>query len=231
MKYFERDYLQLKSAIAEMGIMAAKMNHDSIRSLLEKDSKLALEVIEKDSEIDALDISIEELCMKILALYEPKAIDLRNILTASRIIVDLERIGDYCVNICRETLDLNRIEYTAPFDSLIDIESMRDKSSKMIRDVMTAYFERDLDIAEKTILEDDAVDKLHAKILTDLLTEKTEHSGQVQSILKILVICRSLERIADHVVNIAEMVHFMVTGNSIRHSKLKRSNNEQNTSN
>lgn len=224
MRFYEKEFIELKTNIAEMGIIAANMNHDAIRSLINSNTELAIETIEKDKEIDRLDIRIEELCMKILALFEPKAIDLRYILSASRIIVDLERMGDYCVNICKEVIRLSKPGNELSIKPFAEIQTMCDISTGMTRDVIKAYFDQDVKLANRIIQEDDIIDKLHDQILTDLITKQGEQA--VEGILRLMVICRSLERIADHAVNIAEMVHFMVTGINIRHNHQLGINNE-----
>jgi phosphate transport system protein len=226
MRFYEKEYIELKTNIAEMGIIAANMNHDAIKSLVSANTELAIETIKKDKEVDQLDIQIEELCMKILALFEPKAIDLRYILSASRIIVDLERIGDYCVNICKEVIRLSKPGNELPIKPFAEIQTMSNISTAMTRDVIKAYFDQDIELANRIIEEDDTIDKLHDQILTDLIIQQSEQVVAVEGILRLMVICRSLERIADHAVNIAEMVHFMVTGVNIRHNHELGNSNE-----
>ncbi len=219
----EREYIELKGLMAQMSAKVTIMIEQAIQALAEQNTALAKSTIELDIEVDILDIKIEEICIKILALYEPKAIDLRYILTASRIIVDLERIGDYCVNICRELINITQSSSMKP---TADLFQMGEIAIEMIKDSIEAFFHKDTQLAQEVISEDDKIDALNDKVLQDLLGCATDESKNVQSIMRLMVITRSLERIGDHATSIGEFVYFMVKGKIIRHAESLKKNNE-----
>ena len=223
MKYHEKEYLELKTLLADMSKQATEMIHSSIQALVKHDSDLANSVIARDDELDQLDIRIDELCMKILALFEPKAIDLRNILTVSRIIVDLERIGDYCGNIGKEVIRINQLPQVKPY---IDLPLMGESAAAMLKDAVDAYFKEDTSLALDVIQRDDIIDELHRKIISELLDYVSNDPEKTRGSISLMFVTRSIERIADHATNIAELVYFMVTGKIIRHTKINPSEQE-----
>lgn len=209
------EYLELKKMLAKMSQLSTSMIEDSIVSLVDRDSTLAEEVIKRDDEVDAYDTQIDEFCLKALALYEPKAVDLRFITTALRIIVDLERIGDHCVEISKEVIKLNQVPPIKPY---IDLPKMADSASSMVKNSVTAYFNKDVKLAFSVIKKDDYIDNLHSQILRELITYLAEDIRKTKGAISLMFITRSLERIADHATNIAELVYFMVTGKIIKHT-------------
>lgn len=209
------EYLELKKMLAKMSQLSTSMIEDSITSLVDRDSSLAEEVIKRDDEVDAYDTQIDEFCLKALALYEPKAVDLRFITTALRIIVDLERIGDHCVEISKEVIMLNQIPPIKPY---IDLPKMAESASSMVKNAVTAYFNKDLKLAFSVIKKDDYIDNLHGQILRELITYLAEDIRKTKGAISLMFITRSLERIADHATNISELVYFMVTGKIIKHT-------------
>ena len=223
LRHQEREYTDLRSQIAEMGNAVSTMVLDSVRSLVDRDNALAKAVIRQDDKIDHLDVQIDEHCLRIFALYEPKAIDLRFIIAATRIIVDLERIGDHCVDICKEVLKLNRVPQVKPY---IDLPRMGDLAAKMVTDSVNCYLEKDAKGSLELIRRDDEVDHLNNQILRELVTYLVEDLKKNQAIFSLMLVAKGLERIADYTTNIAENVYFMVTGDIIRHSPLKENVNE-----
>lgn len=127
----EKEYVQLKGMLAEMATLASSMVSDSIKALVNRDTDLAEKVIDKDELLDQLDVDIDEHCIRMLALFEPKAVDLRYIITATRIIIDLERVGDHCVSMCRGIVKLNNEPQLKPY---IDLPKMAEMSISMIND-------------------------------------------------------------------------------------------------
>lgn len=217
------EYLEVKTQIAAMSSLAREMVSDSIKALVENDTVLAEKVIKKDMKMDELDVKTDELCLKILALYEPKAIDLRYIITALRIISDLERVGDHCTNICEEVIEISQMPRVKPY---IDIPRMADYSAQMIKDAVDAYFNRDIKLAMEVIKRDDFVDDLNGQVIRELLTYLAEDIRKTKAALSLIFISNNLERIADHATNIAELVYFMVTGKIARHGKWEESRDE-----
>lgn len=226
MKYHQQEYIELRTLIAEMSLTVTQMLRDSLGALVNRDTTLALRVIERDDEVDRLDNAIDTICLRTIALYQPKATDLRYVMTASRIIVDLERIGDLCVDICKEIINLNDIAQIKPY---VDIPIMVAHASKMIQDAVDAFFTRDIERAERVIALDDFIDDLHGQVLRELLTYILEDVSNTRGSIWLMFIVRSLERVADHATNIAEQVVFMVTGRNIRHKSLQEGKHEPNT--
>lgn len=214
MKKVDQEYIQLKTMLASMCQLTTSMLEDASKALVNRDSALADKVIERDDEVDALDTSIDEHCLKVLALYEPKAIDLRFVITALRIIVDLERVGDHCTKIAKEVKKLNQSPPVKPY---IDLPYMADATVAMLQDAITAYFNRDIEAAIEIIKRDDVIDRLDDKITQELLTYMNADMEITRNIISLMFITRSIERIADYATNIAEMIYFMVTGEIIKH--------------
>lgn len=217
MSQHESEYIKLKALIAEMAKECETMITGSVKSLVERDSDLSKEIIEWDDKVDMLDVEVDKLCSKILALYEPKAIDLRFVLTAVRIIVDLERIGDYCVDICKEVIRLNKIPKVKPY---IDLPKMGEAAVEMLNNAVNAYFNKDTAAAYAVMKRDDYIDDLHSQIIRELLTYIAEDLKKTSGVISLMQITRCIERIADHATNIAELVFFMVEGKVVRHQKL-----------
>ncbi len=228
MRHHDTEYVELKGLIADMSSSVSTMVRDSVKSLVDRDSDLARAVIQRDDHVDSLDVEIDQHCMKIFALFEPKAVDLRFIMAANRIIVDLERVGDHCVSICKEVIRINEHPQIKPY---IDLPKMGEIASDMVEEAVHCYLERQSDAALEVIQKDDAVDHLNNQILRELLTYLAEDMKKTQVIFSLMMIAKGLERIADYATNIAENVFFMVTGDVIRHKPLEEVTDETDTGN
>jgi phosphate transport system protein len=216
MKPLDNMIQEIKNQLADMTDHVTTMISDVIVSLVERDNEIAEKVIKMDEYVDQLDNKIEDTCLNALALYEPKAIDLRFIVTTLRIIVDLERIGDYCVDIAEETIKLNQIPPIKPY---IDLPKMANYSAEMVKNAINSFFAKDHKVALKVIKDDDYIDNLNNQILRELLTYIIEDFRKTKGCLSLIFISKNLERIADHATNIAEMVYFISKGENIRHKK------------
>jgi len=214
----EKEYVQLKGMLAEMATLASSMVSDSIKSLVERDSDLARKVIEKDEHLDQLDVDIDEHCIRMLALFEPKAVDLRYIITATRIIIDIERVGDHCVSMCRDILKINDEPQLKPY---IDLPKMAENAIDMINDSLQAFFDGDTKLAFEVIRRDNAIDQLNDQVIRELLTYSMEDIKTLHTVLALMNLSRRIERVADHATNIAEMVYYMVEGKIIRHTYIE----------
>ncbi|MCX8083627.1 MAG: phosphate signaling complex protein PhoU [Calditerrivibrio sp.] len=221
MKQIENLISEVKGNLAEMTDMVTDMITMCIKSLVERDNEIAENIIAMDDKVDELDVKIEEMCLDGLALYEPKATDLRFVVTALRIITDLERIGDHCVDIAKEIIKLNQIPPIKPY---IDLPKMADYSAEMVKNAVNSFFAKNPKDALKVIKGDDYVDNLNNQILRELLTYIVEDFRKTKGCLSLIFISRSLERIADHATNIAETVYFMARGENIRHKKYNELN-------
>jgi phosphate transport system protein len=184
-------------------------------ALLERDSTLAQEVIDGDRQVNAYDVEVDEKCVELLALYQPTAGDLRFITTAMKIVTDLERIGDQAVNIAQRALELNQEPQLKPY---IDLPRMADRAQRMVKESLDAFVARDTELARRVCGEDAEVDALKEQIFRELLTFMMEDARTIPRAIRLILISRFLERVADHATNIAEMVIYMVESKMVRHT-------------
>jgi phosphate transport system protein len=215
-KKYEEDLKKLREDILYMGGLVENQIQRAVSSLVERDSPLAETIIQRDHEVNRLDVEIDDLCIRLLALHQPAARDLRFITTALKITTDLERIGDMAVNICERALELNTEPQLKPY---IDIPRMAQTSERMIRESLDAFVREDTTLALKVCKDDQEVDDLNSQIFRETITFMIEDPHTINRAIKISSISKYLERIADHATNIAEMVVFLVKGKSIRHMK------------
>lgn len=206
---FDEQLQHLQQRLLEMGAFVETMLDKAVRALRDQDVNLAREVIRADDIADDMDIEIEQHCMRLLALQQPMSKDLRTIGTVMKVIADVERIGDYSVDIARTAIRLAESEYFKP---LVDIPKMAQLVRAMLRQALKALIERDLDMVAEVIDRDEQVDKMWYGLfeeLEEIIQQRPEVAPQA---LPLLLVARYLERIADHVVNIAERVAYMETG-------------------
>jgi phosphate transport system protein len=216
MTIFDEELMHLKELVLKMGGMVQSAIKDSIHSLVERDSELARKVIEKDPLVNALDVQIDEESIRLIALRQPTAGDLRFITTAMKITTDLERMGDLAEDISERAIELNE---EPPLKPYIDIPRMAEISQGMLRDVLDAFVKEDTSVAYDVIKRDDEVDNLTVQVFNELLFFMIQDPRAVSRAIKITYIAKYLERIADHATNIAEMVVYMVQGKMIRHTE------------
>lgn len=214
MAIFDEELRNLKDKILKMGFSVEAAIRDSIKSLVERDSGLAREVIRNDHQVNALDVEIDEESIRLIAIRQPKAGDLRFITTAMKITTDLERMGDLAVDISERAIELNE---EPPLKPYIDIPRMAEIAQGMLRDVLDAFVRKDTSLAYDVINHDDEVDNLNLQIFHELLLFMIRDPKLVSRAVKITYISKYLERIADHATNISEMVVYMVEGKMIRH--------------
>jgi phosphate transport system protein len=210
---YEEELAHLRQLILEMGGLVERQIGDAAASLASSDRELAERTIERDHQVNRYDVDIDEECLRLLALHQPAAKDLRLITTSLKITTDLERVGDMAVNICERAIDLS--ETPAPLQ--VDLPRMADTVRKMLRESLDAFVREDTDLALSVCKEDDTIDAMHAQMFADLLGRMTRDPSVVVVGTAHLFVSKYLERIADHATNIAEMVIFMVKGKSIRH--------------
>jgi len=199
-----------------MGGLVEDQIQRAIKSLVDRDSDTANIIIERDHEVNRLDVDIDDLCIRLLALHQPAGRDLRFITTGLKITTDLERIGDMAVNICERALELNQEPQLKPY---IDIPRMAHIAEGMIRESLDAFVREDTDLALKVCKDDEQVDQLNSQIFREVISFMIGDPLTINRAMKISSVSKYLERIADHATNIAEMVIFMVKGKSIRHMK------------
>ena len=210
---YEEQLAHLRQLILEMGGLVERQIGDATASLASADRALAEQTIERDHQVNRYDVDIDEECLRLLALHQPAARDLRLITTSLKITTDLERIGDMAVNISERAIDL----CDKPAALQLDLPRMADTVRKMLRESLDAFVREDADLALSVCKEDDTIDALHAQMFADVLGRMTADPSLVVVGTTQLFVSKYLERIADHATNIAEMVIFMVKGKSIRH--------------
>jgi len=206
---------ELRQSILVMGGKVELMIANSVKSLVDRDTPLAVSTIAFDHEVNAAEIAIDEHCLELLALRQPAARDLRFITITLKIVTDLERMGDQCANIAKRARDLNE---EPPLKPYIDIPRMAHWVEVMVKQALDAFVSGDADLAVKVCQDDSFVDDLNSQIQRELLTFMIEDPTTISRAMKLNYISKSLERIADHATNISEMVIFMVKGKDIRHT-------------
>ncbi|MGO9613560.1 MAG: phosphate signaling complex protein PhoU [Dissulfurispiraceae bacterium] len=215
MSIFDDELQQLKEKILKMGSLVEDAIKNSIHALVNRDNMLAVKVIDNDKIVNMLDVEIDEESIRLIALRQPKASDLRFITTAMKITTDLERMGDLAVNIAERALELNEEPLLKPY---IDIPKMRAIAQGMTRDALDAFVRKDKQLATDVIMRDDEVDDLRDAILRELAFFMVQDPTTVTRAMKITFIAQYLERIADHATNLAEMVIYLIEGKIIRHT-------------
>ncbi|MCJ7823013.1 MAG: phosphate signaling complex protein PhoU [Armatimonadetes bacterium] len=206
---FDEQLQELEGRLVEMGRFVASMLEKAVRALEEHDVELAREAIAEDDRADEMDLEIEQHCMRLLALQQPMSRDLRTIGTVMKVIADVERIGDYSVDIAKTAIKLADTEYFRPLE---DIPRMAEMVRTMLQRALEALVAHDLALVAQVVDCDDAVDKLWYKVLDDVEKAMQERSDIVPQAVALLLVARYLERVADHTVNIAERTAYMETG-------------------
>ena len=217
MAIFDNELKELRQNILKLGCMVENAIRDSVKALVERDSELAKEVIQRDHLVNALDVKIDEECVRLIALRQPMASDLRLITTAMKITTDLERMGDLAVNIAERTIELNEEPQLKPF---VNIPRMAEISQSMVRDSLDSFVTGCSRLPYEVIKRDDEVDDLTVRNFEELLSFMIQDPKNIPFAVKRTYIAKYLERIADHATNICEMIIYMCKGKMIRHTEL-----------
>ena len=212
--HFQEELEQLKTRLLEMGGLAEDRVRLAVKGLVDRDVPIVERVLAGDGPINQLHIEIDSRCVKLLALHQPMAVDLRAILSAVKINTDLERVGDLAVNIAEAA---TRYVTHPPVKPLIDIPRMGALAQSMLRDALDAFVRRDIALAQRVLERDDHLDALKSEVFRELLTHMRRDPGVVEPALDLLLVSRHLERIGDHATNVAEDVIFMVSALDVRH--------------
>lgn len=205
----KKELKNLEKNLLEMGRIVEEMLHGCTEALAKRDARLAAEVIDKDDEVDDLNWSIEEKCLELIALQQPMASDLRTIAAAMKIITDVERCGDYAVDIAKTARQLSEGERVAVIG---EIPQMARIVMDMMRQSLEGFVGRDVEKIQTMIDEDDVVDRMYKELHEKIADEVLRRPELVRSAFHALLIIRYLERIADHITNVGERVYYMVTG-------------------
>lgn len=214
MTVFDDELQHIKEKLLKMGSLVEDSIKSSIEALVDRDNELARKIIDRDRMVNTLDVEIDEESIRVIALRQPMAGDLRFITTAMKITSDLERMGDLAVNIAERALELNEEPILKPY---IDIPRMKEIAQGMTRDALDAFVRKDKKLAMDVIMRDDEVDDLKHDVLEELAFLMAQDPSTVSRAMKVSFVAQYLERIADHATNMAEMVIYLVDGKIIRH--------------
>ncbi len=212
-KRYEEDLSRLRRSLVEMGGLVERQIGDAVRSFLGGDRPLGETTIVRDHEVNHYDVDVDDQCLRLLALHQPAARDLRFITTVLKITTDLERIGDLAVNVCERGLEIGGSE-RAP---ALDLLPLADLARRLLRESLDAFVHEDVNLALKVCQDDDEVDAMHRRMVEDALAGLRGGTEAAVEMVAHLFVSKYLERIGDHATNIAEMVVFLVKGRSIRH--------------
>ena len=213
-RHFETELQALKNRLLGMGALVEERVHQAMQALMERRVDAAEAIVAGDGEVNDLQIEIDDRCLKLLALQNPMASDLRLITAAMKINADLERIGDQAVNIAENAV---KVAAAPPLRPIIDLPRMAELAEAMTRDSLDAFVRRDSELARDILARDDEVDQLKDQIFRVLLTHMMADPGTIERALGLILVSRNLERIADHATNIAEDVIFIAEAKDVRH--------------
>ncbi len=215
-KAYEAELRALREKLLEMGGLVERAIAASVRAITERDSAVAEQVKTRDREINRMEVDIDGMCRRVLALRQPAASDLRFITTALKIVVDLERMGDLAVNVAERALDLNQ---APPLGPLHELSKIAELAEAQLKKALDAFVTGDVPKAEEVLGGDELIDALYLKIFNDMLARMMEDSKNIRRATAVMFAAKHLERFGDHAVNLAEMVVYMVRGKDIRHPR------------
>jgi phosphate transport system protein len=211
LRHFDEELQALKEKILMMGGLVEGQVADAVRSLTERDSDLARLVIRNDHRVNALDVEVDEHCLRLFALHQPAARDLRFITTAMKISTELERMRDLAENIAERAVELNEEPQLKPY---IDLPRLANWTMRMVKDSLDAFVNSEASLARKVCADDDFVDGLTEQLFRELLSFMLENPNAITRAIRLTFIGKYIERIADHATNVAELVVYMVEGKS-----------------
>jgi len=215
MRYLHEQLQDVLKQITIMGSLTESMIGLAMRVLVERDDSFAEDVMRKEDEVNALQVSIDEASINLIATQQPVGKDVRRLFMASKIVTDLERVADQAKNICQNA---RFVLAQPPLKPMVDLPIMAEIAQKMVRDALTAVIERDVALAERVMHEESKVDAFRDQVFRTLLTYMMADPGTIQRALSLILISRNIERIGDHAANIAEEAIYIVQGRDIRHS-------------
>ena len=217
-QHFPEQLELLSEKVLRLGGMAEEAIGNSVRALVGRDSVIANEVLRGDRVIDKLELEIDDLCMELLARYQPMARDLRFVTTAMKITPDLERIADHAANISQRALELNQ---EPPLEVLVDMPLMATHAQRMVRGALDAFVREDASAAWSVIKMDDELDRRHEQIFRVLLSHMLEDPRTISRSLRMIFVAKYFERIGDQATNICEQVVYMSEARVIKHTKIQ----------
>ncbi|HUC62168.1 MAG TPA: phosphate signaling complex protein PhoU [Alphaproteobacteria bacterium] len=217
-KVYDEELTQLNNTIAQMGGFAEIQLENAIEAVVKRDAELGARTVEADGRVDELEAEVQNQVVRLLALRQPMARDLRNIVAALKISADIERIADYAANVAKRTQALIMSPVVQP---LFAIPRMGALAQQLIKDVLDAFVERDIEKALAVWRRDEELDDMYAALFRELLTYMMEDPRNITPCTHLLFIAKNIERIGDHATNIAETVHFLVEGGQVLENRPK----------
>ena len=218
-KHFTRELEKIKKLILSLGARVEDQVRMAIQAVETHDAELAQQIIKSDFSIDEMEVEIEEECLKILALHQPVAVDLRFLIAVIKINNDLERIGDQAVNIAERVDVIAKLDLS---DFFFDYSSMGEKVQEMLKMSLDALVNMDYDLAYSVVMRDDEVDQIKSEAYDRIKQAMSKHPDKIGYLINLLLISRHLERLADHATNVAEEVIYLIEGEIIRHAEYNR---------
>ena len=218
-KSYDTELHRLDNIVAEMGGLAESQLASALEAMEKRDADLASAVIESDTRVDQLEREIESLVVRLLALRQPMAVDLRQIIAALKISTDLERIGDYATNVAKRSIALDQ---GPPVRPVYALPRMGRLAGAMIKDILDAYIERDAEKAMAVWLRDEELDEMYTSLFRELLTYMIEDPRNITPGTHLLFMAKNLERIGDHCTNVAETLYFLINGEPMQQMRPKR---------
>lgn len=215
MRHFHEQLQDLFQNIVQMGTMAESMVRGAVDALVKRDERLCADVFDKEKVVNRLQVEVDDKAVKLTALQQPMAQDVRFLFMASRIGGELERIADQAINICQNS----RHVLEAPPLPIVDLPQMADAAQKMVRDSLAAMIRRDVGLAALVLEEEKRVDAFRNQIFSTLLDWMKRDPAAIEQALSLILIARNLERVGDHATNIAEEVIYWIQGRDVRHTK------------
>ncbi len=223
-KSYDEELGQLNRTIVEMGGLVEAQIEAAVRALVTRDPELAGTVIDDDDKVDELNYLVDNQAMRLLALRQPMALDLRNVVAALKISSDLERIADYASNIARRSITLSETEAVKPVHVL---PRMANLASNMLKNVLDAYIEHDVEKAIAVWHSDEEVDEMYVSLFRELLTYMMEDTRFITRCTHVLFIAKNIERMGDHVTNISETIYFLVHGERLNETRPRGRGNDR----
>lgn len=220
-KSYDEELRRLNNTITEMGGLAESQLATAIEAVIERDSDLAASVVETDARVDQLQHELDNLAVRLLALRQPMARDLREIFSAIKIASDLERICDYAANVAKRSIILDQ---SPPVQPVYALPRMARLAETLVRDVIDAYVARDADKAYAVWMRDEELDEMYASLFRELLTYMMEDPRNISASTHLLFMAKNIERIGDHATNIAEDLYFLVHGTPLTQKRPKGDN-------
>jgi len=218
---YDEELSRLANIIAQMGGLAETQLAAAIQAVVQRDSELAARTVQDDVKVDRLEEEVDAFSVRLLALRQPVARDLRTIVTALRIAAELERIADYAKNVAKRAIALNQVPAVRPVHA---VPRMGALVQAMIKDVLDAYIEHDAAKARQVWQRDEEVDEMYNSLFRELLTYMMEDARSITTCTHLLFIAKNIERIGDHTTNVAELIHYQVTGSRLSEARPKGDN-------